>query len=214
VLDRLLDERGDERAERRQEIDLRRVECKLSAALVAREETEAPSLADEGHDDERAEPERPREIVRQFLVARICHEDGATRVERATKGVEVRDGQNGRQRARLGRRQPVAGERHQRRRFGDKADDSDPLEPESVGDCGAGTLEHRTRTKLTACQRSSQRVQCLELDVRLGGHGNPGFCVVPQEFRVYSDDQEPRINARVPMTITGLRRRPEPAQGP
>jgi hypothetical protein len=84
---------------------------------------------------------------------------------------------------RLLRGQAEAGERHQRRRLGDIADDPDPLEAETVGDRGAGTLEDGTRAELTACQRASQRVQCLELDVRFGGYGNPGR-FAPQGYRV------------------------------
>jgi hypothetical protein len=95
----------------------------------------------------------------------------------------VRHGEDGRKRVCLRRREAVAGERNQRRRLGDVADDPDPLEAETVGDRGAGTFKDGARAELTACQRASQRVQCLELDVRFGGYGNPGR-FVPQGYRV------------------------------
>ena len=114
-----------------------------------------------------------------MLVARVRDEDRSARRQGAPEGVEVRNGQDGGKRIRLRRRQAVAGEGNQGRRLGDVADYPDALESEAVGDRGAGTLEDGARAELTACQCASQRVQCLELDVRFGVYGDPGR-LVPQ----------------------------------
>jgi len=68
----------------------------------------------------------------------------------------------------------VPGERDERRRLGNVTDDADALEAEPVGDRRAGALEDGAGPKLSAGERACQRMERLELDVRLGGYGNPG----------------------------------------
>ena len=115
-------------------------------------------------------PKLARELVGQRAFAGgVVDEHGAARRERAPEGVEVRDRQRRRQRPRLRRRQPEAGERHERGRLGDIADDPDALEAEAVRNRRARTLEHRARTELTTRQGAGQRMERLELDVRSGG---------------------------------------------
>ena len=53
------------------------------------------------------------------------------------------------------------------------ANDPDPLEPEPVGDGGAGALEERAGAELPARERAGECVECLELDVRRARDGNP-----------------------------------------
>ena len=170
LLDRLLEERGDEGPERRQQVDLRRVERERAAALVAREKAEAAALADERHDDEGADPEVAGELVGERALARgIVDEHRAARRERAPEGVEVRDGKGGRQRPRLRRGEAEAGERHERRRLRDVAHDADALEGEAVRNRLARALEHRARAELATRERAGERVKRLELDVRSAG---------------------------------------------
>src|SRR5262249_11174695 len=84
VLDRLLEERGDQRAKRRQEIDLRCVEREGLAALVAGHDPEAATLAEKRHDDERADPESLGDFLGDRLLAvRILDEDRVARRERS-----------------------------------------------------------------------------------------------------------------------------------
>ena len=68
LLDRPLEERGDERAERRQQLDLRLVEREDLAALIARQEAETPPVADQRHDDERADAEAAGDSLRHVDV--------------------------------------------------------------------------------------------------------------------------------------------------
>jgi hypothetical protein len=60
----------------------------------------------------------------------------------------------------------VPGERHERGRLRDVADDADAVEAEAVRDRGARTLQDSTRTELAAREGSGQRVERLELDMR------------------------------------------------
>jgi hypothetical protein len=142
VFDRLLEKGGDERAERRQEVYLGRLEREGPAAFVARQEPEAPAFADERNDDERADPEPARDVLGQgVLIGRVGNENRPACRNRAAKGVEMRDRQDRRERICLRRRQAVPGEGDERRRLRDVANDSDALESESVGDRLAGTFE-------------------------------------------------------------------------
>ena len=171
VLDRPLEERGDQRAEGREQVDLRGVEREALAALVTRQESEAASVADQRDDHERADSEPARDLLRdRLLAAGILDEDGPPCRERILERAELRGREGGRQRTKLGRRQAVRREWDERRRLGDVADDSDPFEREAAGDCGARTLEHRSRAELPSRQRACQNMEGLELDVRLTGH--------------------------------------------
>ena len=105
VLDRPLEEGGDQRAERGQEVDLRRVEREVRAALVARQEAETASLADERHDHERPDPEPARDLLGdRVLAVRILDEHRTARRERILERAELRDWERRRKRAELGRR--------------------------------------------------------------------------------------------------------------
>jgi hypothetical protein len=65
----------------------------------------------------------------------------------------------------------VRGEPDERRRLGQVPDDADPLEAEAVGDGRAGSLQDGTGAKLASGERARQRVERLELDMRLAGYG-------------------------------------------
>ena len=173
--DRPLEKGGDERAEGRQQIDLRLVEREGFAALVARHEAQASPLAEQRNDHERSEAEPLDDHGRHVLVGGIRDVARLARRERALEGAEGADREGGRERHQLGRRETVPGERDERRGLGHVADDADALEGEAVRDRRARALEDRACPKLPAGQCARQRMQCLELDARFAGHGNPNL---------------------------------------
>jgi hypothetical protein len=63
MLDRPLEKRGDQRAEGRQKVDLRRVEREGLAPLVTRHESETAPVADKRNNHERADPEPARDLL-------------------------------------------------------------------------------------------------------------------------------------------------------
>src|SRR5204863_1722545 len=89
LLDRALEERGDERTEGRQQLDLRLVEREDLAALVARQEAETPPVADERDDDERAHAEAAGHSVRDVVLATgVLDKDRLARRKRAPERPE------------------------------------------------------------------------------------------------------------------------------
>ena len=86
--DRPLQERGDQRAEGRQQLELGLVQREAAAPFVAGQEAEAARVADQRDDHEGADPEPADDLLRYgLLVGGILHEDRATghecRLERA-----------------------------------------------------------------------------------------------------------------------------------
>ena len=57
-------------------------------------------------------------------------------------------------------------ERNERRRRWDVANDADPLEPETLGDGGAGAGKQCVRPELATCERTREAMQRLQLHVR------------------------------------------------
>src|SRR5215218_4557329 len=151
VLDRLLEETGDESPERGQQVDLGLVENKTLSALVAGHEAEAAAVRGERHDHEGAQPEVPCDpLWHRRLGARILDVHGAPRGERPRERAEMPNWKRRRQRSDLLHRQAVACEGHEGRRFGQKADDADALKAEAAGNCSTRALKHGTRTELSA----------------------------------------------------------------
>ena len=186
VLDRPLEERGDQRAEGCQEVDLRRVERKGLAALVARQEAETAPVAHERDDHERADPESPCDLFWYLLPnARNRHEHRPARCECILERAELGDRKGRRKRAELCRRQAVRCKRDEHRGFRDVADDPDAFEREAVRDRGTRTLEHSACTELPSRQRARQPVEGFELDVRLGSHITHG--------RLYDSRRSPTV---------------------
>jgi hypothetical protein len=69
----------------------------------------------------------------------------------------------------------VRGEGHERRGLGEEPHDADALEAEPARDGRAGALEDGARPELASRERARERVERLELDVRLGVDGGRGF---------------------------------------
>ena len=190
VLDRLLEETGDQRPERGQQVDLGLVEKKTLRALVAGHEAEAAAVRGERHDHEGPQPEVPRDPLRhRRLGARILDVHGAPRGERPRERAEMPNGKRRRQRPDLIHRQAVACEGHERRRVGQEADDADALKAEAAGNRSTRALEHGPRTELSARKGTGEAVQRLELC----GFGWAGHVVVQRDtaagFRVYGNKQ-------------------------
>src|SRR5213076_2422218 len=92
MLDRPLEESGDQGSECVQQVDLRRLERERLASLVARHEAEAAALADQRHENERADAEVPRDPLRQcLLVTRIGDERRGAGGQGSLEGAEPVD---------------------------------------------------------------------------------------------------------------------------
>ena len=163
VFDRLLEETGDQRPERGQQVDLGLVEKKTLRALVAGHEAEAAAVRGERRDHGGPQPEIPRDPLRhRRLGARILDVHGAPRGERPRERAEMPNGKRGRQRPDLVHRQAVAREGHERRGVGE-ADDADALKAEAAGNRSTRALEHGTRAELSARKSAGEAVQRFEL---------------------------------------------------
>src|SRR5438105_4912336 len=132
-----------------------------------------PSLSRRTIRNEPLPTTRAMSIGKKSSPAASLDDDRLPGREGALECTEARDRQGGGKRARLRLRQAVRGERNECRGFGNVANDADPLEPEPATDRGAGAFEHRAGAKLPARQRARQRMERLELNVRLVAYGNP-----------------------------------------